>query len=166
MTRLELALEQIRQARAYTCYLLNAVEPGDWFRMPPGSVSHIGWQVGHLATTEYILLMERIRGPRPGDRQLIAQEFRDRFGRCSVPQPGTERNPPVDEVLAVLNHVHEQALAEVARLSDCDLDAAPLRPHPQFNTKFGALTWAARHEMLHAGQIGLLRHQLGAQPLR
>ena len=35
------------------------------------------------------------------------------------------------------------------------------KPHSLFETKMGALYWSARHEMLHAGQIGLLKRLVG-----
>ena len=35
-----------------------------------------------------------------------------------------------------------------------------------FLLKSGALAWAAQHERIHAGQIALLRRELGAEPLR
>lgn len=38
-------------------------------------------------------------------------------------------------------------------------------PLPLAKTKMESLLWCAHHEMLHAGQIGLLRRQLGYAPL-
>jgi hypothetical protein len=57
-----LAIEQLEFARKYSLRLLDHVKEEDWFGQPPGGVSHIGWQVGHLAFAEY-----RIR--RSGDRK-------------------------------------------------------------------------------------------------
>ena len=34
-------------------------------------------------------------------------------------------------------------------------------PHQFATTKLRALLWCAQHEMLHAGQIGMLRRYLG-----
>ncbi len=45
-------------------------------------------------------------------------------------------------------------------------DTAPPPAHPAFTTKLGALLYCARHEALHAGQIGLLRRLLGYKSLR
>ncbi len=44
MSRLQLALDQITFARTYTVRLLNRTGEVDWFRLPPGGVSHVGWQ--------------------------------------------------------------------------------------------------------------------------
>jgi len=165
MTRLECAIEQIRLAREYTLRLLAMIDSADWYRIPPGGVSNVAWQVGHLAMAEYRLCLDRIRGVRPGDDEIIPRAYLTQFGRGSVPDPDPARNPPAEELRRVLERVHEQSLRELAGVSDDDLDAPPGSPHPLFNTKFGALTWTARHEMLHAGQLGLIRRQLGAAPL-
>ena len=166
MTRLEFAIEQIRQARQYTCRLIETVDHADWFRIPPAGVTHVAWQVGHLAMAHYVLCLERIRGTRPEDGNLIPEDLRARFGRGSVPDADPAKNPTPEEVRAIFDRVYRQTLEELPDLSDQELDRPPHRPHPQFSTKYGALTWAARHEMLHAGQIGLLRRQLGASPIR
>jgi hypothetical protein len=39
-------------------------------------------------------------------------------------------------------------------------------PYAAFATKFGGLLFCSHHEMLHAGQIGLLRRLIGKAPVR
>ncbi len=67
MTRLQVAIEQIVFARNYTIGLLDQTPPAKWFRQPPGGVSHVAWQVGHLAFAEYRLagvsLLEWLKNP-------------------------------------------------------------------------------------------------------
>jgi hypothetical protein len=92
-----------------------------WFRLPPGGVSHVAWQVGHIAFSEYRLALWRIRGERPDDDALFSAEFKSLFGVDSVPQANSAYPP-------------------------------------------GELLWCAHHEMLHGGQIGLLRRHLGYPP--
>src|SRR5262249_21244104 len=70
MSRLQLVIEQIVFARNYTLGLLDQTKTDDWFRLPPGGVSHVGWQVGHIAFSEYRLALWRIRGPQPQDDAL------------------------------------------------------------------------------------------------
>ena len=85
MSRLQLAIEQITFARNYTIRLLDQTRAEDWFRQPPGGVSHIAWQVGHLAMAQYRLALDRIRGSEPQDADLISESFLRLFGRESVP---------------------------------------------------------------------------------
>ena len=81
MSRRQLAIEQIKFARDYTVRLLDQTKTEDWFRFPPGGVTNIAWQVGHLAMAQYRLGMERIRGARPADEQLITEDFLKMFGK-------------------------------------------------------------------------------------
>jgi hypothetical protein len=165
MSRLQLAIEQIVFARNYTLGLLKQTPAGEWFRLPPGGVSHVAWQVGHLAFAEYRLALWRIRGPQPHDDGLVAPEFVRLFGAESVPDADPARYPAQDEIRAVLDRVHEQVLRELPGLGEAELDQPVPHPHPFAKTKLLALLWCAHHEMLHAGQIGLLRRQLGHAPL-
>ena len=161
--RSQLAIEQIVFARNYTIGLLDQTPTTEWFRLPPGGVSHVAWQVGHLAFAEYRLALWRIRGERPGDAALFSPDFRRLFGVDSVPQADPVYPPA--ELRAVLDRVHEQVLGELPGLDESELDQSVPHPHPFAKTKLLALLWCAHHEMLHAGQIGLLRRHLGYPPM-
>jgi len=163
VNRLQLAIDQIVFARNYTIGLLEKTPKADWYRQPPGVVTHVGWQVGHIAFAEYRLALFRIRGEQPQDNDLLSPEFRRVFGANSVPQPDSAY--PQDEIRAVLDGVHEQVLRELPGLTDAELDQPVPHPHPFAKTKLLALLWCAYHEMLHAGQIGLLRRHLGYPPM-
>jgi hypothetical protein len=159
------ALDRIESARRYTTNLLNHVPPTDWFRMPREGVSHIAWQVGHLAMAEYRLALERVRGKRPDDEQILPALFLERFGKGSSPTGDPAAYPPIETIRAVFDAVHRRVQAEVASLDDAVLQEPSAAAHTLFTTKLGALLWCAEHEMVHAGQIGLLRRLLGSQPL-
>jgi DinB superfamily len=166
MSRLQLAIEQILFARNYTIGLLDQTPVVEWFRQPPGGVSHIAWQVGHLAFAQYRMALWRIRGTQPQDDGLFSQEFVRLFGANSVPDADPTKYPSQPEIKAVFDRVHEQVLRELPGLDEAELDQPVAHPHPLAKTKLQGLVWCAHHEMLHAGQIGLLRRQLGYAPLR
>ena len=67
LPQLELPFQQIKDAREYTLSLISDLEPDEWFRMPTEPVTHIAWQVGHLAMVEFRLCLERLRNLQPGD---------------------------------------------------------------------------------------------------
>jgi hypothetical protein len=166
MSRLQLAIDQIVFARRYTLRMLDQTPEAEWFKQLPGGVSHVAWQVGHLAFAEYRLALWRIRGPQPDDDGLLAPDFVRLFGVESVPDPDPAKNPTQAEIRAVFDRVHEQVLAELPGLDEAELDQPVVKPHVLAKTKLWALLWCAHHEMLHAGQIGLLRRQLGYPPLK
>jgi len=166
MSRLQLAIEQIVFARKYTISLLDHTPTDEWFRLPPGGISHVAWQVGHLAFAQYRLALVRIRGSKPQDAELISEEFLRLFAIGSVPDADCAKYPNQAEIRAVFDRVHEQSLGELRELDERELDQPVLHPHPLAKTKLWSLLWCAHHEMLHAGQIGLLRRQLGYSPMR
>jgi hypothetical protein len=165
MSRLRLALEQLELVRRYTIRLLDAIDVKDWFRQPPGGITHVAWQVGHLAMAEYRLALQRTRGRRSEDAELISDEFLRLFARESTPDPDRARYPSPEAIRMVFDRVHQQALLEVPRLSEEELDQPVDPPHPIARTKFSSLMWCAVHEGVHAGQIGLLRRLHGYPPL-
>jgi len=164
VSRLKLFVDQICTARKYTNRLLDATDIKDWFRQPHEGVTHIAWQVGHLAMADYRLGLDRIRGPRPEDESLISTSFLQLFGRDSVPAEAA-KYPSLADIRNVFDRVHAQMLTELGSLSESDLDAPTLKPHSLFTTKGGSLQWCAQHEAIHAGQIGLLRRLLGYAPM-
>jgi hypothetical protein len=164
--RLEVALQQIEYARKYTHSLLADVTDNEWFHCPPGAQTHIAWQVGHLAMAEYGLCLFRVRGRQPIDTELMSSRFRKKFSRGSTPELAREDNPTADELRDVLRRVHEQVCEELAPLVDDDLGDPIDEPYSVEATKLGGLYFCAAHEMLHAGQIGLLRRLLGKEPIR
>jgi hypothetical protein len=166
MNRLELAIEQIVFARNYTIGILDETPAAEWFRQPPGGVSHVAWQVGHLACAQYRMALWRLRGTQPQDTVLLPEEFQRLFGYDSVPDPDAAKYPSAADIRAVFDRVHEQVLRELRALDESEVDQPVLHPHPFAKTKLPALLWCAHHEMLHAGQIGLLRRQLGHPPMR
>ena len=166
LSNLQLAREQIAAARNYTLSLLDGLDEEDWFRLPAGGVTHIAWQIGHLAMAEYGLCLFRIRGRRPEDLELMPSKFRKQFSRGSTPAHEPDGYPPISEIRRVFDVIHDRAMEESAEFQEDDLNEKIDEPHAVFDTKLGALFFCAHHEMLHAGQIGLVRRLIGKPPVR
>jgi len=163
---LEIAIQQIQFARDYTLSLLGGVEEAEWFIVPQGCPSHLGWQIGHLAMAEYGLCLFRQRGRQPIDREIMPGEFRKAFSRGSDPLADAAKSLPPDEIRAVFDRVHSQVLQEYPSFTSEQLKQPEEMPYAVEATKLGSLFFCSHHEMLHAGQIGLLRRLLGKQPVR
>lgn len=164
MTLVAMLTRSITASRSYTVDLLATIDEADWFAMP-GGVTHVAWQVGHLAMAEYRLALERIRGRLDGDEELIGAEFLKTFGRGSVPVPERSAYPEPAVIRAVFDRVHERVMTGLAGQEDPTLSVPVEVPHRLCATKGEVLDWCARHEMFHAGQIALIRRQLGAPPV-
>jgi hypothetical protein len=166
LSTLQLACQQIEFARGYTKSLLQDFEDDQWFQCPAEVTTHLAWQIGHLAMAEYGLCLFRIRGRQPEDLELMSGAFRKKYSKGSRPDPDPANNVSPAEILAVLDRVHAQAMHELSECSEQVLQETVDEPYAVLNTKLGAVLFCSAHEMLHAGQIGLLRRLLGKQPIR
>ena len=167
--RLEIAVRQLEFVRRYTCSLLEDLTDDEWYWTPPnenGFVTHIAWQCGHIAMAEYGLMLFRQRGRHSVDASLMSGKFRKRFMRGTEPQADRSLYATPAEIREVMDKVHQQVLSEVAGFDGDALDEELEEPHAAFSTKYGSMLFASQHEMVHAGQIGMLRRLMGKVPLR
>ena len=164
--RLEIAKNQIESARKYMLGNLEGLSDDQWFWMPESRISHIAWQVGHLAMAQYGLTLFRQRGRAEVDTKLMSGKFRKRFMKGTTPATDPSDHPSPQEILEVLERVHQQMLSEIATFDGDHLDEPMDEPYSGFPTKYGSLLFCANHEMLHAGQIGMLRRLMGKDPIR
>ena len=159
--RLEKAEERILFARKYTHQFLDDLSDDEWFWTPPGFVTHIAWQVAHIAASQYGLCLFRLRGRTAEDEQLIPQDFWDNFKIGSTPVAGAENNPPLATIKGVFDNMQAQVLSELADKTDAEVDIPLEKPHPAFSTVLGGIEYSPMHELIHVGQITLLRRQMG-----
>ena len=163
--RLDIVMRQIEFARNYTMTLLEDLTEEQWYWSPPEYPTTIAWQVGHIAMSEYGLTLFRQRGRLTEDRELMSGKYRKLFLRGSEPSVDRTVYPSPTEILEVLDRVHKQMRIEVPTFEQM-LDEESGPPHTAFATKYGALLFASNHEMLHAGQIGMLRRLMGKPAIR
>jgi hypothetical protein len=164
--RLSAAIARLEFSRKYTWRLLDDLNPEEWFWTPAQFTTHIAWQVAHLTVSQYRLCLERQRGRELGDESFMPLSFYEAFKVGSAPVAGATNNPPLDEIRQRFDMVFERSIAELSQRTDADVDV-PTEPfHPAFQTKLAAVEWSAAHEMLHSGQIGMLRRLMGKPTLR
>jgi DinB superfamily len=160
------AIVQHRWARQYSLQLIESVPSELWYKTPAGMSTHLAWQVGHLAVSQYGLMLFRQRGRAEGDITLLPGWLRKQFGRGTQPAALGDSGPSPAELLDRLKQIHEQSVAEASQLSSLTLREACDMPYCGYPTKLGALMFAPIHEGIHAGQIGLIRRGHGLDPIR
>jgi DinB superfamily len=163
MSRLQEALDQIDFARRYTRERIVTVPLAQWFTIPPNGVTNMAWQVGHLAFAQYRLCLLRLRPRTLEDEALVSQPFIDTFSRDS--DPGAIAGLTAEEIFGTFDRVHTRVMDELPDYPDDDLDLPPLIPHDLFNTRIAGLRYCPLHEMIHCGQIALLRRMFGLKPI-
>ena len=144
---------------------MTTIDESDWFRIPAGCVSHVAWQVGHLTIAQYRLALHFVRGILPGDEELVPGEYKDLFGRGSIPDMERSILPVPATIRTHFDRVHRRVLDDVGAMTESDLDKPLVMPHPLARNRREVLLWCGHHEMLHAGQIGMLRRLLGQAPM-
>src|SRR6188508_1834408 len=154
---LPLAIEQIEFARKYVVGILVEIDEADWFVMPAGCPTHVAWQVGHLAMAEYGLCLFRQRGRQPIDLELMSSNFRKLFSRGTIPEADASKYPSPAEIRATFDRVHAQVLQEAPSFTKEQLREPVEPPFAVEQTRLGCLLFCSHHEMIHAGQLGLLR---------
>jgi len=92
MSRISEVIDRIQSVRDYTVGLVDAVPESDWFRQPAEGVTHVAWQVGHMAMAQYRLALDLVRGVQPGDDELIGARVLDTYGKDSIPDPDPSAN--------------------------------------------------------------------------
>lgn len=164
MSRVDLALQQIIFCRDYSRRLIDSIDESMWFVMPPGCATHVAWQVGHITMAQFRLAILRTRGPKQDDDAILPPEYVTLFGKETVPQVDPAHYPTPSDIRQVYERVHQYVLKEVPKFPESEWDLPPFGEHPLAKTRGECLMWAGRHEMLHAGQIGLLRRLFGMPP--
>ncbi len=165
-TQLQAAVDRIEMARRRVKEFTDDLTPEQWFWHPAEFTTHVAWQIGHLAVSQYNLCLRRLRGRTKEDETLIPDSFIEHFKLGSRPVAGAESYPPIAEIKRVFDAVHAQTLKELSALTDEELDVPVEQPHPVFKTKLGAVDYAPSHELVHNGQIALLRRLMGMPALR
>ena len=96
----------------------------------------------------------------------MSSSFRKQFSRGSVPEADASKYPSGGEIRATFDRVHAQVLKEAPSFTPEQLKEPVEMPYAVEATKLGSLLFCSHHEMIHAGQLGLLRRLLGKQPVR
>ena len=163
-------LFQLHRTRILSLQMIDRIDHEKWFDMPMG-ITHVAWNVGHLAIAEYFLGLFLVRGSRDSDAAFIPETYRELFGYGSVVSPDSTIYPSPAELSTVLNLVHDQVMLETREMpanvltESCIFDDPEFDHHPIFTTKGGALEWLTHHEHIHIGQIGFLRRTFGDKPI-
>jgi hypothetical protein len=83
-----------------------------------------------------------------------------------VPTPSADNYPSPAVIRSTFDAVHEAALQAMAGYGNVDLEESLPAPTAVYPNKLGSLFMCSAHEMIHAGQIGLLRRMIGLEPVR
>ena len=157
---LENGLETLAFARKATLGLLEDI-PDDKLRFRPGGAgNHATWITGHLAWTDDHFLSKL------GDRESkCTGEWDALFGKGSRVLDQAEKYPPFTELREALSERRETLVSWFLSMSGERLAAALPEDWQVFAKSYGVLiNTIAWHEGMHAGQLTVIRRELGLGP--
>ncbi|MEM8757132.1 MAG: DinB family protein [Planctomycetota bacterium] len=144
-------------ARRATLGFLDGIEGEDLVRAFAEGGSHAAYIAGHIAFTDDMTLkMLAHRDPTLTEAQ---QKLFD--GRVT-PSNSQSDYPAKQEILSVMAAVREDLIGYFSGLSNAELTAPVEGPLAQFgDTRAKLMASIAWHEGMHAGQLTVIRRQLG-----
>jgi len=137
-------LHYFNNLRERTMRVARCIPPDklDW-SYAPGKFT-LGDLLRHLAVTERYLWGENLQG-KPSTYKSHGKEFAD----------------GLEEILALMERLHNESLEIFSKLSDADLQSKCKTPAGAEITKWKWLRLMAEHEIHHRGQIYLYLAMLG-----
>src|SRR3989304_9375141 len=100
-TQLQRAVERIEFTRRRVKDFIHDLTPEEWFWRPAEFTTHVAWQVGHLAVSEYNLCLRRLRGRTKEDETLLPDAFIEHFKLGSQPAADPADYPPIAPIKPV-----------------------------------------------------------------
>ena len=141
---------------------LQDLSDDQMMQRPHAECNHLKWQIGHLITSERMM----IEGVAPGSMPALPDGFAERYGKETAKSDDAKKFDSKEELLRVYQSQRSGTLAALAKLSDEELDT----PSPEAMQGYApsvaaAFSMQGSHWIMHAGQWAVLRRQLGKPPL-
>jgi DinB superfamily len=140
-------------------WYLSDLSDADLLVRPVPGANHLAWQLGHLVASECSLISPSVPGATYPELPAGFGERHNKTTAASEPPKGFATK---GEYLALFTKVREATLANLAKLSDADLDKPTKGDMAKFAPTLGALfLLVSNHTLMHGGQFTVLRRKLG-----
>lgn len=139
-----------------TAYLSDMTDE-DILVCPVPGAHHAAWQLGHLISNE----RRMVEGVRSGSGIELPIDFEIAHGK-DVALDAVRGALPIAHYVELLRSQREKTLSLLSQLSESDFE----RPAPDFMRGYAkhvssVFLSIASHELMHAGQIAVIRRLLG-----
>jgi hypothetical protein len=162
MSQADRFVRQLGTIRDMSEKILAAFEsPDDWCRQVVPGTNHALWFAGHMATTDNYFIGQ----VAPGHEKQL-DRWDKLFGMGSKPTNDPDDYPPVAEVLDMMRE-RRGVLVELLRgCTDAELAGPPAAGASDFLPDLASIyEMTPWHEMLHLGQVTVVRRSLGHRPV-
>jgi hypothetical protein len=136
---------------------LEDLSDADLMERPGPGCNHIAWQLGHLIASEIQLLQSVV----PDVHLELPEGFAAKHSKDQISNDNPADFYTKQEYLDLFEKVHAVTQAEIAKLSEADLDKpAPESFRSMFPTVGHIVILIATHGLMHAGQFVPIRRRL------
>lgn len=137
---------------------LSDLEDTDLLERPSPECNHLAWQLGHLISSECMLL-DMIA---PGSAVELPEGFAETHSKDNIADNDPASFLSKAEYLEWLDKVHAATIVALEKTSEADLDApSPEHFQKMFPTVGNMYILLATHAMMHVGQFVPVRRKLG-----
>jgi hypothetical protein len=153
----------IQAALGSTQWLLNKfledLSDADLLVRPLPGANHIAWQIGHLTSSEAMIVKSEMPD---AIYPALADDWAEVHGPKATANDGPAGFRSKAEYIARFNEIRGATIANVGKLTDADLDRPTKGMMADFAPKLGdVLVLVSNHTLMHAGQFSVLRRKLG-----
>lgn len=158
---LKAGLTSLRFARHMTLAFLDSIPEVHWLHAPVDGGNHAAWIAGHVAWEDDDCLRRLVKGRG----RKLPQAWHDAFATGT--RPGADRSAyPSDPGLrAALTTYREELIDFFKDSADRLTDPLPEGLHGFAKDLAALMPAIACHEMIHAGQLTVIRKRLNLAPV-
>ena len=146
------------RSQMVTTMLIADLSDADIMQRPATGANHIAWQLGHLASS----LNYFGDAIKPESMPPLPEGFADQHSKETASNDDPAAFLKKDEYVRLLDQQRAAMLSLLDTLQDDDLVAGAPEDMRNFAPQVVDMVGlAAEHEMMHSGQISVLRRKLG-----
>lgn len=146
------------RSQMVTSTLVGDLTDAEIMERPAPGANHIAWQLGHLVSSVNFF-GESIR---PGSMPALPDGFAEKHNKDTADKEDPDAFFKKDEYVKFLDEQRNALLQLLDTLQDSDLTTeSPEQMRSYAPRVIDMIGLAAEHEMMHSGQISVLRRKLG-----
>ncbi len=145
-------------ARFVTTTYLSDLSDEELLVRPVPGAHHVAWQLGHLLNSECSM----IEGVRPGAAPQLPPGFAEHHSKEAANDDVPEHFLSKGEYITLMERVREATRGLLTQFSEEQLDVPGPEAMRSYAPTIGSVfLMIGSHEIMHSGQIAVLRRKLG-----
>jgi len=145
----------------WTNSLITDLNESQWMQTLPEIGTNIHWIAGHILHDNYWHSIGWVTQPsNEFQKNFDISRFEKYFKKGSNPLIFIEERPSRGEILESLSLLNAEILKIVKNITRDELEQKTLISSPVAKNKYESLSFAVKHQMLHNGQIAMIKRIL------